>query len=148
MVAMVNIQHLYMIVKGKIGFAKLTRQFAFCLPTCSCRARGGAAFALLLQSNWHAICSTRFRLFFVSSKGHEVAPMYCYRDRYRSNSAFRENSVHAHVGIVESCVERFANMVLYFDKNIALFVQWEPYLSLRAGKYMRALENCSESLSA
>ena len=137
-----------MIVKGKIGFAKLTRQFAFCLPTCSCRARGGAAFALLLQSNWHAICSTRFRYFFVSSKGHEVAPMYCYRDRYRSNSAFRENSVHAHVGIVYFHVGRIANMVLYFDRNVALFVQWEPYLSLRAGKYMRALENCSESLSA
>jgi len=74
--------------------------------------------------------------------------MYCYRDRYRSNSAFRKNSALCDRGIVESCVERFANMVLYFDKNIALFVQWEPYLSLRAGKYMRALENCSESLSA
>jgi len=74
--------------------------------------------------------------------------MYCYRDRYRSNSAFRENSVLFDVGIVYFHVGRIANMVLYFDRNVALFVQWEPYLSLRAGKYMRALENCSESLSA
>ena len=47
--------------------------------------------------------------------------MYCYRDRYRSNSAFRENSVHAHVGIVYFHVGRIANMVLYFDRNVALF---------------------------
>ena len=112
---------LYMIVKGKIGFAKLTRQFAFCLPTCSCRARGGAASKLLLQSNSHAICSTRFRLFFVSSNGHEVAPMYCYRDRYSSNSAFRKNSVLFDVGIVNFHVLTIANMVFYFAKNVAVF---------------------------
>jgi len=74
--------------------------------------------------------------------------MYCYGDRNRSNSAFRKNSDLFDVGIVNFHIGRIANMVLYFDKNVAVFVQWEPYLSLRAGKYMGALENCSETLSA
>ena len=60
-------------------------------------------------------------VFAISRSATRSLGMYCYRDRYRSNSAFRKNSALCDRGIVESCVERFANMVFYFAKNVAVF---------------------------
>lgn len=67
--------------------------------------------------------------------------MYCHGDRYRSTSSFRKNSALCDGGIVESCVERIANMVFYFTKIVAVFGTEEPYIRLRTGKYMGAMKS-------